>query len=145
MNVKSIVYWVTTILFCAVLTASGLASVMHTERMVESMTGLGYPLYFLTIIGLAKLLGVVSLLIPANPLLKEWAYAGFTFNLLGASASRVFAGDATSEAIIPIVILFVGALSYLFRPALRRLPSSPTLASPSSVQGPHQPTGVKLR
>lgn len=101
--------------------------------MVESMTALGYPVYFMTIIGLAKLLGVVALLVPGQPLLKEWAYAGFTFNLMGVTSTHLFGGDPASEFLPPVVLLFVGAASYLLRPAARRLPSAPTCAEPAFV------------
>ena len=66
-------------------------------------------------------LGVAALLAPGLPLLKEWAYAGFTFNLVGATASHVFGGDPISETIRPAIILALGAASYHWRPASRRL------------------------
>ena len=66
-------------------------------------------------------LGVAALLAPGRPLIKEWAYAGFTFNLLGATASHVFAGDPFSETVRPAAVLLVGAVSYWLRPASRRL------------------------
>jgi len=93
------------------------------------MTELGYPTYFMTIIGTWKLLGVAALLAPRQPLLKEWAYAGFAFNLAGATASHVFSGDPLGVFARPAIILAIGAASYLLRPAERRLASSPTLGS----------------
>ena len=108
---------------------SGFAHFTHLERMVEAMTKLGYPLYFMTILGTAKLLGVAALLAPGRPLLKEWAYAGFGFNLLGATASHAFTGDPLSEMIRPAIVLGLGTASYLLRPAARRLASSPTLGT----------------
>ena len=127
MNRRLLVYWLTTGLFCAVLGFSGFAHFTHFDGMVEAMTKLGYPLYFMTILGSAKLLGVAALLAPGRPLLKEWAYAGFGFNLLGATASHAFTGDPLSEAIRPALVLGLGVTSYLLRPAARRLPSSPAL------------------
>ena len=121
MDTRTVAYWATTGLFCAVLGLSGIAHTTRLEDMAESMTGLGYPLYFMTILGLAKLAGVVALLVPGRPLLKEWAYAGFTFNLVGATASHVFAADPFAEALPPLVLLGVGAASYALRPASRRL------------------------
>ena len=129
-------YWITTALFCAVLGFSGLAHVTHREAMVDAMTGMGYPLYFMTIIGTAKLLGVAALLAPKRPLLKEWAYAGFAFNLIGATASHAFSGDGFSHAIRPALVLLVGAASYLLRPAERRLFASPSVAEDSHTAGP---------
>jgi hypothetical protein len=127
MNRRLLAYWLTTGLFCAVLGFSGFAHFSHLEPMVEAMAKLGYPLYFMTILGSAKLLGVATLLAPRRPLLKEWAYAGFAFNLLGATASHAFTGDPLSETIRPAALLVVGAASYLLRPAARRLASSPAL------------------
>ena len=131
MNRRLLIYWLTTGLFCAVLGFSGFAHFTHLEPMVEAMTKLGYPLYFMTILGSAKLLGVAALLAPGRPLLKEWAYAGFAFNLLGATASHGFTGDPLSETIRPATVLVLGAASYLLRPAARRLPSAPALGEPA--------------
>ncbi len=117
-------YWSATGLFCAVLLFSGAAHLSRAEWMVEGMTHLGYPVYVMTILGIAKLLGVAALLIPGKPRLKEWAYAGFTFNLLGATASHGFAGDPLSEAIRPAILLALCILSYFLRPASRRLPAT---------------------
>jgi hypothetical protein len=96
--------------------------------MVVAMSGLGYPLYFMTIIGFAKVLGAAAVLIPGRPLLKEWAYAGLTFNLLGATASHAFSGDPFDHTIRPFMILMIGAASYLLRPESRRLPQSLSFA-----------------
>ena len=82
--------------------------------------------YCMSILGLAKLLGVLALLAPRRPLLKEWAYAGFAFSLAGAVATHAFVADPVAEWLPPVVLLGVGAGSYLLRPADRRLPASPT-------------------
>jgi hypothetical protein len=124
MNARHISYWLTTGIFCAMLGFSGIGHSLRAEFLVESMTALGYPVYFMTIIGVFKLAGVVTLLAPGLPLLKEWAYAGFVFNLIGATASHVFAGDPLSHAIRPAIVLGVGVASYLLRPTSRRLPQS---------------------
>jgi hypothetical protein len=124
MNRKLIGYWVCTGLFCGVLGFSGFAHFTHLDPMVESMTKLGYPLYFMSILGSAKLAGVVALLVPGHPLLKEWAYAGFTFNLMGATASHVFAGDPIGDSIAPAIVFSLCAASYLLRPEERRLSSA---------------------
>ena len=122
MDKNSVTYWLTTCLFCLVLGFSGVAHFGRLDSMVESMTGLGYPVFFMSIIGLAKLLGVAALLAPRLPLLKEWAYAGFAFNLIGAVASHLFVGDPAPEYVPPAALLCIGAASYLLRPASRRLP-----------------------
>jgi hypothetical protein len=90
------------------------------------MEALGYPIYLMTILGAAKVLGVIALLIPGQPILKEWAYAGFTFDMLGASASHAFAEDTLPSIVIPLAILALGAVSYLLRPDSRRITTGKT-------------------
>ncbi len=142
MSSKTMGYWIATGLFCAALGLGGLAYVIRVEFMAERMAELGYPLYFMTILGTAKLLGVAALLAPARPLLKEWAYAGFAFDLIGATASHAFAGDPLAETVRPAVMLGICAASYLLRPASRRLPSSPTFGrAPVAAQ----PNGAASR
>jgi hypothetical protein len=85
------------------------------------MKHLGYPIYFLTILGIWKLLGVVALLSPKFPLLKEWAYAGFFFTLSGAAISHIAMGDSPSEWTISLFLLIMTITSWYFRPADRRL------------------------
>ena len=130
---KTTAYWITTGLFCAMLGFSGIAHSMRIEFVAESMAELGYPAYLMTILGTAKLLGVAALLAPGRPLLKEWAYAGFAFNLIGATASHAFAGDPVFATIRPALALTIGAASYLLRPAERRLVSSPGFVSTAGV------------
>jgi hypothetical protein len=125
-NTRTIAYWATLGLFSAVLGFSGIAHTIRAEAMVEGLTGLGYPVFVLSILGPLKLAGVITRLLPGLPLLKEWAYAGFTFNLIGATASHAFAGDPIGEVLPPAVILCVGLASYFLRPADRRLPSTAT-------------------
>ena len=138
MEPRSLVYWLTTGVFCLVLSFSGVTHFLHAEFMVENMSLLGYPVYVMTILGSFKLLGVATLLAPRLPMLKEWAYAGFTFNLIGATASHLFAGEPFSHWIRPLVVLGIGAVSYLYRPASRRLADSVTFAkaTPSDAEVP---------
>ncbi|GAB5405232.1 MAG: hypothetical protein Aurels2KO_34630 [Aureliella sp.] len=81
MNGKQIGYWFLTGLFCLAMGAAGVLNLIHFEGQQEGMRSLGYPVYLMTILGVAKLLGVIALWIPRTPLLNEWAYAGFTFDL----------------------------------------------------------------
>jgi hypothetical protein len=127
LNRKTLAYWITTGLFCAVVAFSGVAHFTHQPIVVEAQTPLGYPLDFMTIIGLAKILGVIAVLIPVRPTLKEWAYAGLCFNLAGATASHAFSGDALSHTVRPAIVLGLCVASYLLRPEARRIPSAPTL------------------
>lgn len=121
MNKRIIGYWIATTLFCLAMTVGGSTNLLRIEAQKEIMTALGYPVYLMTILGIAKLLGVVALLIPKTPLLKEWAYAGFTFNLLGASVSHAFCADPVVDTIVPLVVLGIAVVSYCLRPELRRL------------------------
>jgi len=127
MPAKTIGYWIATGLVCALFGLSSLGYLAHMEPFAGSLAHLGYPPYFLTILGTAKLLGVVALLIPGTALLKEWAYAGFAFDLIGAVASHSFSGDPFAETVRPAVVLLLCAASYLLRPPERRLPASPSL------------------
>ncbi|MEM1067306.1 MAG: DoxX family protein [Planctomycetota bacterium] len=121
MTKRNIIYWILTPLFCLAMGAAGVLNLIRFEGQQESITGLGYPVYLMSILGVAKILGVIALLIPKTPLLKEWAYAGFTFDLLGASASHAFAGHSPPEVIVPLVFLAVLFGSYWSRPPTRRI------------------------
>ena len=121
MNTKRIGYWGSTGLFCLVFLGGGIANLLRVEPQQHIMEGLGYPIYLMTFLGIAKLLGVIALLIPGFPLLKEWAYAGFTFDMLGAAFSHAYVGDSLASVATPLVVLFIGAASYLLRPDTRRL------------------------
>ncbi|MEM7811772.1 MAG: DoxX family protein [Planctomycetota bacterium] len=112
MNPRIIGYWVSTALFCLAMGGSGVANLVQAAPLKESIAGLGYPEYLMTILGVAKVLGVVALLAPLGPTLREWAYAGFTFDLLGAAASHGFAGHPVGEMAPPLVLLAIGAASY---------------------------------
>jgi hypothetical protein len=96
------------------------AYLTHDPRMMVAFASLGYPPYFPTILGVAKLLGIIVVVIPGTPQLKEWAYAGFTFTFLGAIMSQLASGQKR-EVTMPIVALIIIALSYLLRPPLRRI------------------------
>ena len=74
MEQRERVYWGTTALFCLAFAGGGFNHLLHTQYMTENMTQLGYPAYVMTILGVAKLLGVIALAVPARPFLKEWAY-----------------------------------------------------------------------
>jgi hypothetical protein len=82
---------------------------------------LGYPAYFLPILGTWKILGVVAVLIPKFPLLKEWAYAGFFFAMSGAIFSHIAAGSSVNEMFGPLLLLTLIAVSWYFRPANRKI------------------------
>lgn len=114
-------YWLATGLFCLAFALGGTAHLLHLDVVAQGMAHLGYPTYVMTLLGVAKLLGVAALLSPGRPLLKEWAYAGFTFDLLGAAFSHAASGDPLADTARPLALLAVGAASYVLRPEARRL------------------------
>jgi uncharacterized membrane protein YphA (DoxX/SURF4 family) len=89
--------------------------------VMEGMTQLGYPAYFVLILGVWKVLGGVAVLIPRFPLLKEWAYAGMLFDLSGASASHASVGDPAAKIATPLIILGIVATSWALRPESRKV------------------------
>ena len=106
------------------MVGGGVSDLLKIDQMKEVMDTLGYPAYLMTILGVAKLLGAVAILVPRFARLKEWAYAGFTFDLLGASISHAAVGEPIPQIIIPIVFLIVAIASWALRPDSRKLPSS---------------------
>ena len=113
MNAKKIGYYLTTVLFSLMMLGSAALYLTRQPPLVEAFTHLGYPLYFMTILGTAKLLGALALLVPVTPrTLKERPYAGFVFNLLGAVASHVGAGDPIGDTLAPVIPLTLLIASY---------------------------------
>lgn len=121
MKAKLVTYWASTGLLALALLGAGFADFTHAPDMVKSMNHLGYPLYFLTILGAWKMLGAVAILVPGFSRLKEWAYAGFTFTFTGAFFSHLAAGDPLTLAAPPVVLLIIAATSWALRPEGRRL------------------------
>ena len=119
-----IIYWIATLWLALGMTSTGIVQLMKVPQEVEMITRLGYPVYFLTIIGVWKLLGVVTVLSPRLALLKEWAYAGFFFNMSGAVFSHIAAGSAMSELFGPVLLIVLTVVSWYFRPAERKIISS---------------------
>ncbi len=122
-----IIYWIATIWLALGMIATGIQQLlkMQVEKAlappgVYGITELGYPLYILTIIGVWKILGVVALLIPKFPLLKEWAYAGFFFLMTGAAYSHIAVGHSASELFPSLLLLTLTVVSWYFRPADRK-------------------------
>ena len=97
---------------------------MKRSQVMATLAHLGYPNYFATILGIWKLLGAIAIVIPRFPRLKEWAYAGFFFDLTGAAASRTFVGDGIADIVAPLGFLVLVAASWALRPESRRLRSS---------------------
>lgn len=114
-------YWITTALFAFALTGSGFATLTRQPPLVAAYQHLGYPLYLMTILGLAKIIGVAVVLAPRLPRLKEWAYAGFVINLVSAAVSHLASGDGVGGAAAPLVFLALVLASWWTRPESRKL------------------------
>lgn len=114
-------YWVLTGLLCLPMLAGGIMDTAQAKQAMEIIGRLGYPDYFATMLGIAKLLGVAAVLAPGLPRVKEWAYAGFAFDLVAAIVSHSAVGDPIKDSVLPAGLLLVLAGSYLLRPDSRRL------------------------
>lgn len=118
---NKIIYWVATGLFAFGMTASGISQILHLKEMNEIITHLGYPLYLMTLLGVWKILGVITILIPKFKLVKEWAYAGFFFLLTGALISHIAMGDSGKAIFGPLFQIIFLIVSWYFRPTDRKL------------------------
>lgn len=118
---NKIIYWVITGLLAIGMLGNGVAQIIHAKGFVDIIDHLGYPAYFLTILGSWKILGLIALLIPKFPLLKEWAYAGFFFAMSGAAFSHIALGDPINETVPALVLLLLVVASWYFRPADRKI------------------------
>lgn len=116
-----IIYWASTIWLSFGMAYTGILQFMKTQMEIDLMTKLGYPIYFLTIIGVWKILGVIAVLIPKFPVVKEWAYAGFFFAMSGAFASHIAVGSTPTELIGPTLLLVLTIVSWCFRSAGRKI------------------------
>jgi len=124
---NKIIYWIATIWLALGMVSTGIVQLLKKDTEVDMMAHLGYPVYFLTIIGTWKMLGVVTVLIPKFPLLKEWAYAGFFFVMSGAVFSHLVKGDDAKEFFGPILLLILTVVSWYFRPEGRKIISTDLL------------------
>ena len=124
---NKIIYWIATIWLSLGMLSTGAVQLFKLKGdgpgSLDSMTQLGYPAYFVTLLGIAKILGVVALLIPKYPLLKEWAYAGFFFMMSGALLTHIAAGSSMSELFPSLLLLMLVVISWYSRPADRKLPA----------------------
>ena len=118
---KPVAYWITTVLVAFAMFSGGIGELTRQPGNLEVVTILGYPTYFLTIIGLWKVAGAIALLVPRFPLLKEWAYAGIFFNMTGAAVSHVVAGDAAWHAFYTGFLAILTVASWALRPQSRTL------------------------
>ncbi|UOQ69823.1 DoxX family protein [Hymenobacter volaticus] len=111
-KITNILYWGSTVLFAAAMLSSGIMGMQSTPDNQAAMHQLGYPMYLGTILGVAKILGAGALVLPVGRTLKEWAYAGFVIDLVGASASWAFSGASLGVVLAPGLFLVVLLASY---------------------------------
>ncbi len=116
---NKIIYWIVTIWLSLGMASSGIVQILKVKEEVEFTTNLGYPTYFLTILGVWKILGVIAILIPKFPVVKEWAYAGFFFCMTGAAFSHI-ATNTMNEIFPSLLLLTLTVVSWYFRPADRK-------------------------
>ena len=116
-----IIYWVSTIWLALGMTSTGIVQIIQMKEEMEKMAHLGYPSYFISYIGVWKILGVIAILLPKFPLIKEWAYAGFFFTMLGALVSHVMLADVWFEYFGPTLLLVLTCISWYFRPESRKI------------------------
>ena len=115
-----IIYWTATIWLSLGMVSTGMVQLIRMDEEVDTLTQLGYPVYILTILGVWKMLGVVAVLIPGYPLLKEWAYAGFFFIMSGAVFSHVAVRDDATSFFGPALLIILTLVSWYFRPTNRK-------------------------
>lgn len=117
---RKIAYWFFTLWLSLGMASTGIVQLIKPAEEVEKITHLGYPVYFLTILGIWKLLGVLAVLAPKMPLLKEWAYAGFFFAMSGAAISHIALHDPVTEILPSLLLLTLTIISWYLRPESRR-------------------------
>lgn len=118
---NKIIYWVATVWLSLGMLSTGIVQLIRMEEEVKSMDTLGYPNYLLSILGIWKILGILAILIPKFPLLKEWAYSGFFFVMTGAMVSHLAVGDEIITLFGPTLLLVLTIVSWYFRPPNRKL------------------------
>jgi len=117
---KTVIYWIATAWLSLGMLSTGAVQLLGIEGEDDFMTQLGYPPYVPAIIGAWKILGVLAVLVPRLPLLKEWAYAGFFFVMSGALFSHLSAGSAVSDILPVLLLLALTVVSWCLRPASRK-------------------------
>jgi uncharacterized membrane protein YphA (DoxX/SURF4 family) len=116
---RTVIYWVTTGLLAALAVFAAWTYLSGSPQAVEGFAHVGYPQQLRILLGIAKLLGAVALVVPGLPKLKEWAYAGFTFAWIAAFVAHYLAKDG-GKAFMPLILLVFLAVSYITRPASRQ-------------------------
>ena len=117
---NKIIYWIATAWLSLGMLSTGIVQLIKMKEEAEMIKNLGYPLYILTLLGICKILGVIAILIPKYPLLKEWAYTGFFFTMAGAIFSHLAVADPAIALFGPTLLLVLTISSWYFRPEDRK-------------------------
>ncbi|MEY4330911.1 MAG: hypothetical protein RL609_1659 [Bacteroidota bacterium] len=118
---NKILYWVFTVWLAFGTAFGGVFQLLHRPEVADNFKRLGYPDYFMTLLGTWKILAVIAILIPKYPLIKEWAYAGLGFTMIGAFVSHMAVGDGFGDMFGSILTFALVVVSWYLRPADRRL------------------------
>src|ERR1700751_3379948 len=121
MKLKSAIYWISTGVVTIVLGVSGGMSIVHAAPLMKTLAQLGYPPYFVNVLGVAKTIGLIVFLAPGLRRFKEWAYAGFSITILAACYSHFSSGE-TLLALDPLITFAALVISYFTRPESRKIP-----------------------
>ena len=123
---NKIIYWIATLWLALGMVSTGIAQLLKLPGQggPDMLAHLGYPVYLLILLGVWKMLGVIAVLIPKFPLLKEWAYAGFFFIMTGAAFSHIASGDPLIALFPSMLLLVLTVVSWYFRPADRKMIST---------------------
>jgi len=119
---NKIIYWIFTLWMALGMVSTAIVQLMKNKDELANFTNLGYPAYLMIILGIWKIMGVIAVLIPKRPLLKEWAYAGFFFVMSGALISHIIVGDTFGRTFPALLLLVLVIISWYFRPADRKIP-----------------------
>jgi uncharacterized membrane protein YphA (DoxX/SURF4 family) len=120
---RSTGYWIVTVLSALLFAVPGTALLLRIPHFTQDMAHLGYPAYFLIILGTWKVLGAAAIIVPGLPRLKEWAYAGMIFDASSAAMSRAVMSDGGFKVVAPLLVAVVVLLSWKLRPEGRVLKS----------------------
>ncbi len=114
MKRTKIIYWLTTGLFAGFMAFTAIPDIILVPGAVEYITHLGYPMYFIVFIGVAKLLGSIGILVPSFKKIKEWAYAGLFFDLIAAGYSNIIIDGVNGGIVFISAITLLGVFSYVY-------------------------------
>ena len=138
---NKIIYWIATLWLALGMVSTGAVQLLKGKTGaggVDSITHLGYPVSFLTILGVWKILGVIAILAPKFPRLKEWAYAGFFFAMTGAVYAHIASGDSAKELFPASLLVILTVVSWYFRPPNRKIISVNSLNSVNPMKEPNE-------